>query len=824
MRANLARYTATIVAIVAGVGFLAAGLIATDSIRASLGGNAADQFPSVAAAVQPASSIGSTSVIPESVVATVTGVAGVESAAGTLTAPLSVFDPDTGKPLDTGASGSLWVTDTALNPLDIAEGRAPSATGEIAIDRRTAERLDDATVGTSVDVATVSGKERATVVGITEFGGQAALDEDGTISVGAPWAYSVLGDGTPGYSQILVQGPTDGPEQADIVQAITAAVPGGYDVLDRDEFLAQQAGIGAQLADLARPVLIGFALLALFVCAFVIYNTFSVVVTQRTKELALLRAVAATPRQVKRSVRLEGLVIGFVGSLIGVLLGAGLALVAPPLLARFGLSLGSVGISVSPLVVILCLVVGTLVTVVSVLAPARRAARTPPVEAMRSEPTPTARTTAFRTIFSLVLMVGGAVALILGGTFGQALLIGLGALVFVLGVLVGGPIIAAWFARLARALTGWTGLTGRLASDSLVRNPRRTATTANALVVGVLLVTFVSIAGATSRDWAVEQINQLSTANVLVSSTGGGIDPDLIRRFGDVDGVTAVASVTVAEATVAGTSSPVAGGDPELLAEAADLDVTAGSLADLDTGGIAVVAFGGSGTIGGAELGDTVTVTAPDGTSKDVPIVAEVSFSLSSISLNNLMAPDTFTSIFGELPVTSVYVGTEPDQLRAVTDRIDELTTGYSNIAVAPGNIFGEIVGGLFDFAINAVVALLGMSVIIAVIGIVNTLSLSIFEQRREIAMLRAIGMLPREVRAMVRLEAVLISMVGTLTGLAAGLFLAFFMTRPIDVGFSWQPSRLGIIVLLGILVGFLAALAPARRVSRIDLLQALQP
>jgi putative ABC transport system permease protein len=187
------------------------------------------------------------------------------------------------------------------------------------------------------------------------------------------------------------------------------------------------------------------------------------------------------------------------------------------------------------------------------------------------------------------------------------------------------------------------------------------------------------------------------------------------------------------------------------------------------------------------------------------------------------MAEDTFTSLFGDLPVSTVYVGTQPDQLRSVTDQIDELATGYSNISVSPGNLFGEIIGSLFDFAIDAVVALLGMSVIIAVIGIVNTLSLSIFEQRREIAMLRAIGMLPRDVRSMVRLEAVLISMVGTLTGLTAGVFLAFFVTRPIDVGLSWQLPRLGIILVLGVLVGFLAALAPARRVSRIDLLQALQ-
>ena len=296
LRANAARYTATIVAIVAGVGFLAAGLIVTDSIRASLGGDAADQYPTVAAAVQPDTSTdGLDPRVSPALLASIEAVPGVDAAAGVLDGPLSVFDPQTGRPLEEGAIGSMWVPVDQLNPLAVVEGRAPAATGEIALDRRSAERLDDARVGTTLDIATTTGLQQATVVGLTEFGSRASENPDGTISVAEPWSFTVLGNGTPGYSEVLVAGPVDGPEQEELVAALGAVVPPGFVVVDRSDFLSQTEGLAAGIADFARPVLIGFSLLALFVCAFVIYNTFSVVVAQRTRELALL-ALLRPPR------------------------------------------------------------------------------------------------------------------------------------------------------------------------------------------------------------------------------------------------------------------------------------------------------------------------------------------------------------------------------------------------------------------------------------------------------------------------------------------------------------------------------------------------
>ena len=321
-----------------------------------------------------------------------------------------------------------------------------------------------------------------------------------------------------------------------------------------------------------------------------------------------------------------------------------------------------------------------------------------------------------------------------------------------------------------------------------------------------------------------EQINQLSDSDLTVSSNVGGIDPTLVTTIQDLPGVTATASVASSPASIDGSATSVATGNPADLVSTAGIGIAEGSLDDLASGGLAIGSLAAA-TDGGSPpgVGSTVTVVAPGGASRDVPVVAELEFSLTSLTLSNLMDTATFTDLFGELPTTVVYLAVDPASLDQVSDNVDELVQGYSNVTVTKGNTIGELVGSVFDFAINAVIALLGMSVVIAVIGIVNTLSLSIFEQRREIGMLRAVGMLPRDVRRMVRLESVLISMVGTLTGLLAGVFLAYFLARPIGDSFSWQLPRLGLIVVLGVLVGFAASLAPARRVSWIDLLDVLR-
>jgi putative ABC transport system permease protein len=827
LRANARRFTATLVAIITGVGFLAAGLIVTDSVRATLGDEAVRQYDRVSAAIQPSADNADVDLrIPAAVLDDVEALPEAAGAEGVLEGPLTVFDAVTDEPLDEGATGRLWPDDQRLNPLRIVEGRAPSGNGEIALDRQSADDLDIG-VGARVELGTAKGIQDATVVGIAKFGGRDSLDHDGTISLAAPWAFELLGDGTQEYTEILVGGDTSPEGQESLVTALEGVTPSGFEVVDRETFLDQASAASAGIADVLRPVLVAFALLALFVCGFVIYNTFSVVVAQRTRELALLRAVGATPRQVKRSVRLEGLVVGLVGSALGLLAGVVLTLIVPRAAVAAGVDVPAVGVTIAPTTVVYCIVAGTVITVLSVLAPARRAARTSPIEALQSGAVDVSATSGVRRIGSLVLLGGGALLLIGGVALGRGVVVGAGVLAFVLGVLLGGPVLAVAFARIVRSLMARLGVAGRLADDNLVRNPRRTATTANALVIGVLLVAFVSTAGATMRDWAVLQLNRTTSADFQIDASGSGLEPAVLDRLGAIDGVTLVVPVRSVPVTIDGEPTTVSSGDLADLQQVTGLQLQAGSLEDLTGATIAVTSLdlgesspeaGG----GGPAMGDTVRVEGPGG-GEDLQVVAELEFDFTTLFLSTLVPPDTFEALAGPRTPETAYLEVDDDKVSSVTIALDEVAREYPNISVQAGNVLGDFVGDLFDFLITAVVALLGMSVAIAVIGVVNTLSLSIFEQRREIGMLRAVGMVPREARWMIRLEAMLIAMLGTITGLVAGIFLAFMLTQSLGASFNAQWQRMLLVLVAGVIVGLLASLLPTRRVTRIDVLESLR-
>lgn len=826
LRANWARFAATLLAIVAGVGFFAAGRMLTDSMEASLGGEIDRQYAAVAAAVAPALDTddvsGSAAQIPPSVLDAVQAVPAVEAAAGELTGDVGVLEPD-GRPLTDDMRGRLWVTVPALNPQEVVAGRAPAADGEAALDEDSAGELG-VDVGDQVRLATSIGEVPATLVGITRFGSEETRDPGGTVSLSEASAFRLVNSGVEAYTRILVAGPTSGPAQEALVADLADAVPAGFEVLSHEQFLEQQKGAVTAFADLLRPALTFFALLALFVCGFVIFNTFSVIVAQRVRELGLLRAVGATPRQVRRSLQVEGLLVGLAGSVLGILAGALFALALQGVLGASGIELPGAGVRLTVRTVVYALLAGTLITVVSVLLPAVKAGRTAPVEALRASAVDTSGTSRLRLVVSLVLLGVGGAALLVGAFARQALPLAGGGFVFAVGVIVAGPVLAGAFARVTAVPLRAFGVSGRLADDNTVRNPRRTAITANALVIGVLLVTLVTTAGGTLRDWLVLQVNRLTSADFVITSAGGGIDAGVLQEISDVPGVTTVAPVTVASALVDGEASTVSAGDLSELETAAGVAAAEGDLAGLADGGIAVSPLGPAGP-GDVEVGDTVAVAQPGGGIRRLPVVAVLEIRIDTLALQNLVAPATFAELFGQVPPQDAYVKVSSGEVSQVRDTLDDLLAPFANLTVVEGNFIGQLIGSVFDFLIAAVNALLGMSVVIALIGIVNTLSLSIHERRREIGLLRAVGMTPAEVRRMVRLESLLIALLGTLTGLLSGLFLAWCATRAAgltDAGFSWSWPTLALLVAAGVVVGLLASLAPTWRASRIDVLDAL--
>lgn len=836
LRANVTRLIATALAVIIGIGFLAAGLMLTDAMRDALTGNVDREYANVDLVVEPAAAVqGAASSVPVDALATVRATDGVAEAAGQLSGPVNLLGRDD-EVLTSRTQGQAWIDGERLNPLTIDDGSAPDGAGQVVVDRGTAAD-NDLEVGSTVRLATPSGPTEAEVVGISSFDGQDSADDGGTFSFDPDTAQELIANESPGWTDVLVA--TESGQTARVEASLEEQLPESLDITTGEDFRETQRAQNSGLVDLLRPLLQGFAYLALFVAAFVIFNTFSVVVTQRFRELALIRAVGGTPAQVRRSLLLEGAVVGFVASIIGIAFGAVLSYVIQAVLGAVDVRLPGSGVALRPWTVILCVVAGTLVTVLSVFVPAFRAGRTKPVEAMRDAAVDHSGTSVARAVIggvALALSIVMLLAVRLAGV--TAWLMVPGALLLFLGLLVGGPLVARLFAAGLRVPARRLGLTARLAVDNTARNPKRTATTANALVIGLFLVTLVTVSGDALKKYTVDEIDKLSASDFIVSGTSG-ISPDLVEEVQATDGVAAAAPIR--QAVVLDSSGRVvvlSGADIDLLKSSTGLKVDAGSLDQVADGtGVAVPSLAGAsgGSAGPGEdrsmatlpsrVGSTVEIVAADGTPTQLPVVATLAPELDTFLLQALVSEQRFEALAGDTPVSMIYVRVDEGQADAVGKRLNKLVVGHAGTTVDPGNFLGQIVAQVFDFLINTVNALLGMSVIIALVGIVNTLTLSIIERRRELGMVRSLGMTRQQVGRMVRMEAVLIGVLGTVIGVGAGLLLGWVvigsLSSDIELNVNW--ARIGLIALIGVLAGVVASIFPARRATRVEMVEAMK-
>jgi putative ABC transport system permease protein len=823
VRGNVGRYVATLVAIITGVGFFAATGFIGQQVIDSLEGDVDRQYGAVDVAVVPdvdqldASSAVDEIRIPGDVADAIAQVDGVDAVAGILAGPVS-FLGDDGDPTADGATGRLWVADDELNPVDVDEGDAPDATGEVALDRGLADD-EDISVGDQVTLLSVAGQTDVTVVGLTRFGSEDAIDDGGTVSISEADAFDLLAGGQEEYDTLYLRGDGD---PADLRDAVADEVPDGFVDQTGDEFRADQRDQVGSFGRIFKQALQGFAILALLVGGFVIYNTFSVIVAQRLRELAVLAAIGATPKQIKRSLSLEGLVIGLLGSVLGVVLAFVLSAVLDALGVAIAKSGG--GLAFSSATAVQAVWIGTIITYVSVRIPARRAARTEPIEALRDAALEAPPTTRRRIVTTVVLLVLGVLLLAVGSS---AVGVGLGALLLAVGVVVAGPIIALGGGRLLRPIAARLGLEAQLAVDNVARNPQRTATTANALLIGVFLVTLVTVAGTSVRNFALDEIGQVQSADYLVASTGGTIDDDLVDQLGQVDDVDSVTAFRRDGVTIDGDAAVVSSGDTDALLDVTDIEVVGGSLDDLTDGAIAVLPAPDADP---PDLGTTVTVaSSTSGAGEDLEVVAILESSFDGAQVGSLVSSGTFDSVVGDTAPTAAFLDVADGAGSDTEDAIDDLVERRPDITVTAGNAIGKLVAQVFDFLINAVNGLLLMSVLVALIGIVNTLSLSILERRRELGLLRVVGMTDRRVRRMVRFESVLIAVIGTVTGLVLGLAIAFGIVAAIDrladadIGFDPSLPRLGIVLALGVVLGLLASLIPSARSTRLEVLDAIE-
>jgi putative ABC transport system permease protein len=851
------RVLLTAVAVVLGVGLLSGTLVLGDTTKAELEEALAGATEGIDVQVRPRREAplaegprGSAPPLTTSLVERIAQVEGVAAASGSVDGYAQLLGRD-GRPLGGGEPLGRSVGPSLA--ADLTAGRMPRGETEVVVDRSSADR-ERYRVGDQVQVVTAGGEPQPfTVAGILDaeqFRGVALAGFD------LPTAQRLFNregeldrvdvEAAAGVDQRLLRDQIAATLGAD-VEAVTGS------------FLAdEQAGdLQDELGSVSTLVVL-FGLVALLIGAFIINNTFSILVAQRTRELALLRCLGASRKQLRNSVLLESLLVGAAASAAGLLFGIAVASALRALLvSTSGLrDLGSLSRHapvIAPRTALVALAAGTVVTVLSALAPARRATRVPPVVALREELTgPDRHQTKVRTALGMLLGLAG-VGVVLAGIFGPegsgepqggapdgpgaGVYVGGGAVLLLIGLRLAGPLLAGRLARLvglpiARGLQ----LPGELARQNAMRNPRRTAATALALTIGVGLLSLVTILAASTKAAAVAEFDRSYSPEYELRVGGDGraggnggkampppIGPEIAASLAALPELAGVAAIQFTQdATVAGGPDAVLAVDPATVQQVIAVDVRQGSLADLTSGAIAV--SGRQAAAHGWRVGASVPVQLPHGTGRFTVRAVYDSDLIDGL----LLTPGDYRRLTHDRSLQSVYLraadGVPPGDARAAIDRA---LAGYPTVQVLDRAERRRQVAGQIDPALRMYLALIGLAIVIGLFGIVNTMALSVFERVRELGLLRAVGMDRRQVRSMVRGEAVIITVIGAVLGLAVGSFLGWALTRALEDSssptlFTLPAGWLALFAVLAALAGVVAAALPARRAGRVDLLRAI--
>jgi len=833
------RILLTSIAVVLGVAFMTGTLVLSDTIDRTFNGLAVQINAGTAAKVRAKASFKANGeqqrpTIDPSLIPTVAKVPGVEAAEGGVSG-FAYIGTRNGGVLNKGngppAIGVAWQSNPKLNPTHIVAGRPPRAPDEVVIDKGSTDK-EHYQVGDRIRIITVSTKGTSALfklVGIVKFASTNSLLGATLTAFTLPTAERLLG--TPGRIDEIDIAAKDGVSQTEVVRNVRAA-------LERHRELEVISGQAAtqetqdsfhQFLKIIRIFLLVFAVIALLVGSFVIYNTFAITVAQRSREMALLRAIGATRSQVTTSVFLEGLATGVIAAAIGLGSGVLLAKGLKALLTVFGFDIPAGGAVVKLSSLTLAFVVGVLVTVLASLFPAIRASRVPPVAAMRDVAVESVRTSLMRVVIGLLVVAAG-VALLLSGLFGgggsAATKVGGGALVVFFGVNVLGPVIARPAARwIGSPLPRLRGISGRLARENAMRNPKRTASTAAALMIGVGLVGFVTIFAASAKASIGHVIDNSMKADYIVNTSGfnGGLPPEIEKRIAAVKGVKIASGVRLGFVQVNGAVNAIQGVDPNLVEQLFDVGVQQGRLSDLGNDGIAI--YKGTATSHHWQIGSKVRVRFTKTGVKTFTVRAV--YKQQALAGKYVISTATFDANFEKIIDLIVMVKVDHTvPIETVKKGLERVMKDYPNGSLQDQAAFKADQAKMIDTILNLIYALLFMAIVIAVFGIGNTLALSIYERTREIGLLRAVGMSQPQVRSTVRWESVIIALLGTMLGLIVGVFFGWALVQALkDQGIDQlrlPPLQLVILVILGAVVGTLAAIWPASRASRLDILTAI--
>lgn len=823
------RLALTGLAIVIGVAFVSGTFVFGDTLNKAFDNLFAGIYANADVVVQGSDVVASEARPPfdDDLLQEVRRVEGVEAAVGSVYGTAQLIKAD-GDVLSTGggpAQGISWNGDSPLNPLNIEEGRAPTGPDEVVLERQTAER-GDFSVGQEIGIVVPSGTKRYEVVGI------AVLGDGGESFAGATTAFFAFDEAARAFQkegqldQITVAA-ADGLSEEQLRDRVAAALPDDLEVATAQEVQREESqAIKDQLSFLTTFLLV-FGFIAVFVAAFIIFNTFSITVAQRARQLALLRAVGATGRQVTRMVVGEAAVTGLIASIAGILLGFVVALGVQVLFRAFGASLPTTTLQLQPRTIVVGLLVGVLVTVIAALVPALRAARMSPIAALREDfSVPTGSRTRRLLIGGVVTLLGVVLLFVAFSQEGVEQIftyLGAGALLMFVGLAMLAPLVAGPVARVLGApLARVAGVPGRLGRGNAMRNPQRTAQTSTALMIGLALVTFVTVFAVSLSASIAGEIDEQLTADIVIYDESNflGFPTAAADAVRDLPEVETVSTVRTGPVRIDGDAEFISGVDPDLSQATFDPMFVDGSWDDLAPGGILL--FEDYANEIDASAGDRIEVQVPVGGVQSLTVQGVFTAQTVGTAVVTL---DDFREWFPNQLDFLIFVnGREGVEPVALQDAVVGALASYPSLSVRNQEEYKQYIEDQVNAILGLVYALLALAIIIAVFGIVNTLALSVFERTREIGLLRAVGLSARQARRMVRYEAVIVALLGGILGAVVGVIFGVITVSAIEeiteLAIPW--GRVLVFLVLAGLAGVLAAVWPARRASRIDILRAI--
>jgi putative ABC transport system permease protein len=816
------------IAVILGVAFVSGTFVLTDSMGQVFDNLFATVSKGTAVNVRGVSGLGNegdtsgNEPVPQAVLDAVKKVDGVKEAVGQVSGYAQAVDKK-GKAVTTGGAPTLgveWSTSPTQRSLTLKQGHEPRGPDEVAIDAGTARKADFH-VGDRITVLLKGPARQFTVVGIVGFGTTDNLAGATIAAFDVASAQKYLG--TPGtYTEVAVAS-APGVSQKELAKRVSAVLPKGFEAVTQAQQTDEASKAIKKGLGFFSTALLVFAAISLFVGGFLIFNTFSMLIAQRTRELALMRSLGASRRQITISVLVEALIVGLFSSIVGFVLGIGVAKGLNALLGALGIDLPSGATVIATRTVVASLVVGVGVTAAAALLPARKAARVAPVEAMRESGPAEDRSLRRRGLVGAAFTLAGVGLLALGLSNGTLKVVGLGAAASFLGVATLSPFIA----RPVTSALGWPfarlGVPGKLGRGNAMRSPRRTSATAAALMIGLALVAAVSVLGSSLKSSTVKIVNSSLGADYILHTDhfnpfSGAVGQGLKGK----PGIASVASFRFGEAKVGTSTTGIQGVEPDALATVLKLTPLSGSFRDMSTG-LAISKKAAKDQ--GWKVGDTVPVTWRRTGLQPLKVV--VVYDINQFAGDYLVSGATFDANTSDGLLGVVAIKTTPDANQQQTRALVEAAVkGYPNIVVQDQSEFVKSQGKQVDQLLNAITGLLVLSVLIAVLGIINTLALSVIERTRELGLLRAVGLQRRQLRRMIRVESVVIAVYGALLGLGVGVCFGWALVRALRsqgvTEFTLPYGRLVVVLIVAALAGVLAAALPARRAARLDVLEAV--